>query len=65
MQNPISTELSKIVSFVLLATEAMPQKSGLTLFVGVTFLNFAAGLWGLRAVVARGARVSCGPVKNE
>ena len=57
MQNLISTELSKNISFVLLATEAMPQKSGLTLIVGVTFLIFAAGLRGLRAGVARGAQV--------
>ena len=41
---------------MLLATETMPQKSGLTLFVGVTFLIFAAGLRSLRAGVARGAQ---------
>ena len=50
---------------MLLATEAMPQKSGLTLIVEVTFLIFGAGLRGLRAVVARGARVTVPEPKIE
>lgn len=42
---------------MLKANEAVPQKNGLTLFVGVTFLFFCWGIGGLRAGVARGSPV--------